>query len=232
MIVGSGLVAKAFLKFYQKRPSAWIYAAGVSNSTCKDTNEFLREELRLKDALLKGEGAEVFLYFSTCSVADPEARQSEYVQHKLAMEALVASHKKHLIARLPQLAGNTPNPHTLLNYLYAKIARSEGFQIWKNARRNVIDVEDVASIISELVKTTKIDGNIINIASPRNYWVSEIIAAMEKAVGKRAIFEEKDAGGSYQIDTSAIQPTIQHLGLKFDGEYLKRTVEKYYGSSR
>lgn len=62
------------------------------------------------------------------------------------MEALVTHHPRHLILRLPQVAGRTPNPHTLLNYLYARISRGESFRLWRNARCNIIDVDDVAAI--------------------------------------------------------------------------------------
>jgi len=140
MIIGSGLIAHAFRTAYAQREDVCLYAAGVSNSACRDPHEFARERERLTAALNKSQAIDCFVYFGTCSVADPEVQDTDYVRHKLAMEELVAAHPRHLILRLPQVAGTTPNPHTLLNYLYAHIARSEAFQLWLDARRNIIAI--------------------------------------------------------------------------------------------
>ena len=99
---------------------------------------------------------DVFVYFGTCSVADPEVRHTAYVQHKLAMEQMVSAHSRNLILRLPQVAGKTPNPHTLLNFLYGRIARSESFNLWSKARRNIIDVADVTAIAEQLIMVNPI----------------------------------------------------------------------------
>ena len=142
MIIGSGLLAKAFTRRYADSAAVWIYAAGVSNSSCSDETEYERERERLTKALADGAAADAFVYFSTCSIGDPTAANSFYVRHKIRMEALVATHRRHVIVRLPQIAGATPNPHTLLNYLFARVSRSEAFTAWRNASRNVIDIDD------------------------------------------------------------------------------------------
>ena len=118
-----------------------VYAAGVSNSNCSDQREFDRERDRLMIAMEQHRLVDLFLYFGTCS-ADGSL-DSPYVQHKIKMEKIVSEHPRYLILRLPQTAGKTENPHTLLNYIFTRIIRSERFQIWKNARRNIIDVDDV-----------------------------------------------------------------------------------------
>lgn len=143
-----------------------IYAAGVSNSGCIDASEFARERHRLADALQQANGVDVFVYFGTCSAIDPKARNTPYVQHKLAMEQLVSAHQSYLILRLPQVAGKTPNPHTLLNYLYARIARSEAFCLWRNALRNIIDVDDVAFIARQLIADTSVRNSTLNRVNP------------------------------------------------------------------
>jgi nucleoside-diphosphate-sugar epimerase len=229
MIIGSGLIAKAFAPYFAASPSIWIHAAGVSNSGCSDPREFERDRLRLVDALQAGANADAFVYFSTCSIMDPNASNSAYVRHKIEMERLVSEHPNFIVVRLPQVAGKTPNPHTLLNYLYAKVARSERFVIWKNATRNIIDIDDVACIIARLLKDNKSRRITINVASPVSYPIASIVAVMEKAVGKRALTEEVDDGAAYEIDTSQIRPIIDELGLSFDSIYLTRVIEKYYG---
>lgn len=228
MIIGSGLVASA-LKHSFSGLECCIYAAGVSNSGCTDPGEFSRERVRLIEALASHTETERFLYFGTCSVSDPGAAKSAYVQHKLAMEALVCHHPRHLILRLPQVAGHTPNPHTLLNFLYARISRSEKFEIWERSTRNVLDIDDIAILVSHLVLQEGAVNETINVANPASISVSDIVAEMAKVVGKPAVFETRASGSSYSIDCARIEPAIRLSGVNLQGNYLERVLKKYYG---
>jgi nucleoside-diphosphate-sugar epimerase len=228
MIIGSGLVAKAFFPLYQQRADVCIYAAGVSNSNCTDTREFQRERARLNGALQDWARAGAFVYFGTCSSDDAEVRNASYVQHKLAMEQLVASHPKHLILRLPQLAGVTPNPHTLLNFLYARIARSEAFSVWRFAYRNIIDVQDVANATHALLEEPAIRQARFNLANPTSYAILDIVEQLEKLVGKRAIYDVCERGHSYAIDVTEMLPFLARANISFDDDYLGRILRKYY----
>jgi len=229
MLIGSGLLAQAFAPAFSHREDVCIYAAGVSNSGCTDVHEFARERQRLADALQQAKHVDVFVYFGTCSVTDPEAQNTPYVLHKLAMEQLVSAHPRHLILRLPQVVGKTPNPHTLMNFLYARIVRSEAFSLWRNAKRNIIDIDDMVSIASQLIED-KIARNItLNIANPASYPVTDIVSAMEIIVGKRAVYDIVDRGSECPIDISAILPTLDKAAVKFGNDYLIRVIDKYYG---
>jgi nucleoside-diphosphate-sugar epimerase len=230
MIVGSGLLAKSFASSFGQSDDVCIYAAGVSNSTCDDAREFGRERLRLIATMRQAAALDAFVYFGTCSVLDPEARETSYVRHKLAMEGLVKTHPRYLILRLPQVVGETPNPHTLLNYLYARISRSEAFCLWQNASRNIIDVNDVAAITNKLVADPGRRGVILNVANPCNSSMPEIVRTMEKIVGKRAIYEVVERGSCYPIDTQPILSVFHAAGVTFGAGYLERVIEKYYGN--
>ena len=229
MLIGSGLLAQAFASTFSDREDVCIYAAGVSNSSCTDTLEFQRERKRLADALLQATNADAFVYFGTCSVADTEAQNTPYVQHKLGMEQLVSAHPRHLILRLPQVAGITPNPHTLLNFLYARISRSESFQLWRNAKRNIIDVDDVAAISRQLIANDILRNVTVNIANPTSYPMMDIVHAMEKAVGKPAVYKVLERGSGYPIDIQMMLPVMDAAGVKFDNDYLELVIGKYYG---
>ena len=229
MIVGSGLLARAFGPAYSGRPDVCVYAAGVSNSNCDDLHEFRREQQRVEDALNQNQHADCFVYFGTCSAYDPEISSSPYVRHKVAMEGMVHAHPRHMVLRLPQIAGKTPNPHTLLNFLYARISRSEAFHIWGGARRNIIDVDDVVSIARQLIDNVDARNATVNIANPVNYSMSDIVDAMAGVVGKRAIFDVVNRGSAYSIETDAMQPALVRSGVEFDGNYLRRVIAKYYG---
>lgn len=229
MIIGSGLLAHAFSNAFSQREDVCIYAAGVSNSSCTDAREFARERERLGAALRKTMHVDAFVYFGTCSVADPEAQNTPYVRHKLAMEQMVYSHPQNLILRLPQVAGKTPNPHTLLNFLYARISRSESFNLWSNAKRNIIDVVDAASIARQLIANNSARNTTINIVNTVNYPMADIVSAMERVVGKCAVYEVVERGSDYLIDTSAIFPVLEKAGVEFGNDYLEKVIDKYYG---
>lgn len=231
MLIGSGLLAQAFANPFSQRDDVCIYAAGVSNSSCMDVREFERERQFLSETMEQTKHVGVFVYFGTCSVDDPEAWNTPYVQHKLAMEQLVSAHTRHLILRLPQVAGKTPNPHTLLNYLYARVSRSEAFSLWKNAKRNIIDIDDVAAIAGQCIADESVRNVTLNIANPISYSMIDIVGAMEHAVGKRAIYYLVERGSQYTIDTSAIQPVFESVGVEFGSDYLEKVMGKYYGKS-
>lgn len=229
IVIGSGLLAQAFYRNLADNENVCIYAAGVSNSSCKDTHEFMRERQRLSKALGQGMDAQTFVYFGTCSVDDPEAKNTAYVQHKLEMEQLVSAHPNYLILRLPQVAGKTPNPHTLLNYLYARIARSEAFSLWSGARRNIIDVDDATAIANLLIKEKGRRNVILNIANSGSYSMMKIVSVMEKVVGKSGIYNVEERGSEYYIDIDPILPVINKLDINFGDEYLEKVISKYYG---
>ena len=231
MLIGSGLLAHAFSSTYSPRGDVCIYAAGVSNSGCTDKKEFERERKRLTEALLQTKDLDAFVYFGTCSVADPEAQGTPYVEHKLAMEQLVSEHPRYLILRLPQVAGRTPNPHTLLNFLYARISRSESFNLWSRAKRNIIDVTDVAAISTQLIDKHSLRNTTVNIANPTSYPMIEIVAAMESVVGKKAVYDVFERGSWYPIDIQAILHVLDAAGVEFGTDYLERVLGKYYEKS-
>lgn len=231
MLIGSGLLAQAFAPAFSSRDDVNIYAAGVSNSGCVDVHEFAREQQRLTYALEKASHAAVFIYFGTCSVADPCARNTPYVLHKLAMEKLVSAYPHYLILRLPQVAGRTPNPHTLLNFLHARISRSETFSLWSKAKRNIIDVADVAAITLQLLADVSVRNATLNIANPTCYPMLDIVNTMENVIGKQAVFEIVERGSEYPIDTGIMYPILGKAAVKFDDNYLERVIEKYYGKN-
>jgi nucleoside-diphosphate-sugar epimerase len=231
MIVGSGLIAGAFVQGgAQAFDDTCFYAAGVSNSGCNDEREYLRERTRLEQAIAACFPGDGFVYFSTCSIEDPAMRDSAYVQHKLRMEDIVRACPRHLILRLPQVAGRTPNPHTLLNYLHARIARSERFHVWGGATRNIIDVEDVVRITLDLISTEGANAETINVASTHSFRMLDIVRAMERALEARAVFDILDRSSGAQIDVARIAASIRRCGIAFGNAYLDHVVAKYYGA--
>jgi dTDP-4-dehydrorhamnose reductase len=227
MIIGSGLMARVFAGPATAGPRIVVHAAGVSNSQCQDAREYLRDRTLLERSLAEAENAGCFVYFSTCSVFDPASADTAYVRHKLDMEHRVRQHPAHLIFRLPQVAGRTPNPHTLLNYLYARIMRGERFAIWRYSRRNIIDCDDVR-VLGLAIIESGLRAATLNIASPESYAVTEIVTTMERIVGGHAVFDLLERGTAYPIDVTETRDLWQRCGVRFGGDYLERVVRKYY----
>ena len=191
-------------------------------------SEFIRERERLSAALKSANTVDKFVYFGTCSVADKEVQHTQYVQHKLAMEQLVAQHPGQMILRLPQVAGYSPNPHTLLNFMHARIARSEAFSVWRNAFRNIIDIDDVATLAGLLIENQSMCNCILNLANPSSYSMIDIVSEMEQVVGKKAIYDIVEKGSHYVIDVTAILSVLPQTKICFDEHYLNRVLRKYY----
>jgi nucleoside-diphosphate-sugar epimerase len=226
MIVGNGLVATAFRPWFAKDAGRLVFASGVSNSRETRAEEFARERALLephigRDALL--------LYFSTCSINDTELIDSAYVRHKKQMEALVREARRFAIFRLPQVVGRTSNPNTLTNYLYQKVSSGTSFDVWSHARRNLIDVDDVVTIVRFLLQDDVALGRTVDVASPFYTSIPELVAVFEDVLGRKARFNVLDAGGAYPIDTRVAEEAARASGVRFEPSYVRRLVGKYYG---
>lgn len=226
MIVGKGLLAQAFTPAFAAGHNIVMFASGVSNSQEKRPEEYAREREMLEQAL---ELNRFLIYFSTCSVSDVELQHSPYVQHKQAMEALILERaRQKAIFRLPQVVGSTPNPHTLTNYLHEQISTGVPFKVWLHARRNLIDVADVAAIVCHLVDNHAADGIVTNVASPQSVGILELVHIFEEVLGLPARYETVDAGASYDIEAGLALRTAAEAGITFGPDYATKLVKKYY----
>ena len=213
-VIGSGMIGTAF-KEARFPKGCVVYAAGPANSSCTNEYEFKRDRERLSHDIHK---PGLFIYISTCSVED-----KPYVHHKRAMEELVKARGDYLILRLPNVAGRTSNPHTLLNFLADKVKRGEHFNMYRLSRRNVIDVQDVVTIADWLVRNNA-RNETINVASPRDHLIYHIVRAFEALYGKHAIMLVVESGDAQRINVNR----IFDAPVDFSGDYLERTLERYY----
>ena len=225
MIVGNGMLAKAFQPFDDDLSDCVIFASGVSNSRETRKLEFDRE----CDLLNSYIGLDsVVVYFSTCSIYDPASVGSHYVRHKLHMERLVRNSSRYYIFRLPQVVGETSNKFTLANYLYGKISNLERFELWANSARNLIDVEHVALFVNYFIHKKIGTNEVINIACPFSVSVGDIVKCFEELLDRRAVYDLLGLGSDYQIDTDMVSRHSKELGVMFDDQYVSRTLSKYY----
>jgi nucleoside-diphosphate-sugar epimerase len=226
MIVGGGMLARAFDR-YRDHPNVVVLASGVSDSTVTDVAKFEREKTLLVNALDE-QCKKLFVYFSTCSVVDPELSASPYVSHKLEMEGLIQAHScNHLVFRLPQVVGHDGNKNTLTNHLYASIRDGKRFQLWRNAYRYIIDVDDVSAIASYMIDGDEYLNRIVNVALCQ-FSIFDIVRALENVTQRSAIYIEIDKGASYAIDCLAAHKVARLLNIQFGDTYLRRVISKYY----
>jgi nucleoside-diphosphate-sugar epimerase len=230
MLIGKGLLAQAFAPAFETREDMVIFASGVSNSRETAPEAFERERLLLEQALAT---APMLVYFSTCSIQDPDLAGSQYVRHKAAMEQLIADTARRMaIFRLPQVVGHTPNPHTLTNYLHRTIEQGDVFHVWSRARRNLIDVDDVAAIACQLLHNGMAEGRVTNIACPYSVPVIELVRIFENVMGQRANYDLVEAGGSYAIDVTEAMQAAKEAGIVIDASYIDKLIRKYYEPAR
>jgi uncharacterized protein (DUF1810 family) len=230
MIVGNGMMARAF-SFYETSPEVLVFASGVSDS--RETNEaaFYREECLLRQHLTAN-NERIFVYFSTCSICDPELKTSEYMNHKLKMEEIVRSEAaRHLIFRLPQAVGKTKSP-TLVNYLCKMVWSGQRFEVWTKAYRYLIDCEDAFKICSYIIERKVFMNSTVNVAPPVKIIAPRIVEIVEKVLNRKGNYVLVDKGAEYDIDLQDTMPIIKEIGLEFDEQYPERVIRKYYGGNQ
>ncbi|MCC2625495.1 MAG: hypothetical protein K0R14_1368 [Burkholderiales bacterium] len=217
MIIGNGMLAKRFEE-YSGLDNIIIFASGVSDSRETKAESFGREKKLLLETLSNYPERD-FVYFSTCSIFDPEAADTPYVKHKLAMEQLIASMtKSYYIFRVSQIIGKADNT-TLINYIINMIRNHKPFKVWRRANRNLIGLDDVFAIVDYIIKNKILKNQIINIASPNNISIIDLINLIEKVLNLKAICTVIDKGEAYsKINVDQISAIVQKLDIKFDSE--------------
>lgn len=174
MIIGNGLMANAVKSI--DNDSLLFFCSGVSDSTKSDKNDFNREKELYKSVPKNNK----IIYFSTISVCDPNDKRP-YVNHKKEMEELVMQND-HLIFRLTQVIGASGNKNNLINYFVDKIKKNEKITIHKNARRSIVDIDDVLKIVSKNISKCN---ETINFVGYEILYVNELIEKIFKCLNLR-----------------------------------------------
>jgi nucleoside-diphosphate-sugar epimerase len=226
--IGKGVIANRF-KDCSLQLKHLIFAGSVNDSSIQDKNIIKAEEMAVADALLEYNDY-TFVYFSSCSILDSEVAHTPYVQHKVNMEKLIQSSAKNfLIFRLPQVMGFLDNNTSLVNFLVDAIGNQKFFELWRNAQKNIIDIDDVYEIVVELLKRRILTNNIVNIASINQTSVLQLVNEIEKFFGITANYILVDKGASYNLDIFSIKPVLSDLYIEFGEGYIQTALNKYYG---
>jgi nucleoside-diphosphate-sugar epimerase len=229
MIVGKGLLARAFEPCFGEASDVVVFASGVSNSLETRPGEFEREAALLRQRL--DSEARRFIYFSSCGVAAAESELTPYMRHKRSMESLVLS-AHGLVLRLPQVVGRTENHHTLTNFLRDHIVSGEHFTVWAHAERNLIDIDDIVKIGARLTKELPTEATVISIAAARSLLMPEIVGIFERVLGNTANCSYVEKGTPMIIDTTVAESLSARLGIDLGDGYIERVIAKYYAADR
>jgi thymidylate synthase ThyX len=229
VIIGNGMIAQQFAKGFANDQRTLIFASGVSDSSTTDQEYFTREE-QLLEKSFKEHLQKTLIYFSTCSIFDPTLQDAAYILHKKKMERLISSRwPSYLICRTTNIVGNTGNPHTLINFMYHRICSGATVEIWKHAKRNILDVEDLYTLVSGLLVRMAGSSLSINIFNPSWYSMPQIIETIEKHLRTRAICQYIDKGSAFDIpDEHHIGLLFEKLGIAFPPDYFSELLKKYY----
>ena len=229
MVIGNGLIANQF-KSYNNDENILIFASGVSNSSEVNDIEFLRELNLLKEMISKYKSAK-FIYFSTLSVNDHSLKNRLYVNHKLNIEKhLLTYHDNYIIFRVSNVVGPIKNKNTMLNYFINAIRNNALIDIWKNAERNLLDVEDLLILSEKLINRKAFKNQIVNIASRKNLSVFSIVKEIEIFLNVKANFKLINKGSKFNFDLSFVSDQLTLIEKKkgSGNEYLNYLLKKYY----
>jgi nucleoside-diphosphate-sugar epimerase len=227
MVIGDGMIASAFIRSGAENWRCIIFASGVSNSLETDPEEYIKEEellLSMKGSALK------LVYFSTVSVFDPSMNRNPYILHKKRLETLIEDNfNNFLIIRLPIVVGKSTNPHTLINFLYNSIISGEKFQVYQNASRYLLDLDDVVKLTKLLIDKSTANLNV-NLVFDDKTSVNEIVQILMKISGKTGNYSLVQKGSDYEIDNSTAKAIIGEEYFQITPEeYNYNLLHKYYG---
>jgi len=221
-IVGSGFLALNFKKHlnYIKKYGVSIYAAGISNSLEKNKKNLNKEVSKIKKFLEKNK--KKIVYISTYSVKDGARKDKLYVKNKVKIEKIIKQKcKEHLIIRLPEIVGKNKNSKTLLNFFFDKIINNSKFLLYKNVKRNILDVDDAIKASLKIIKINKNRNKTINILNKTFYSPENIIKNFEKILLTKAIFKIKF------IKQNKLTLKNNYF-IRTNKDYLKKILKKYY----
>lgn len=226
IVIGDGLMAKAFL-WMNLDKKVIVFASGVSNSNEHDFSAFDQEKKLL--LRIQNEFPDYTLvYFSSCSVFDSWLQNAPYVHHKKTMEDLIKNtSSSYCVLRLPIVVWKSTNPNTLVNNLYNNIISEKPFEVRKDAKRYLIDVDDVRVVVSNILADEWYTNKIVDVALFQ-YSILDIVHVLEKITWKKPIYSLVDKWWSYNIDTSVMQYVSDDVQSNSSIDYLESILRKYY----
>ena len=225
-IVGNGLIGRAFREVAgrYKDIKVTIFASGVAKSAEKRSEEYAREADMIGKEISMGNK---IIYFSTCSILQKHA--TDYIAHKRGIEKILIESSECLIVRLPQVVGKNPNQNTVVEFFYRSLMAGNHFDIYANAHRSLIDVEDVVRIVLIALNADYHVGNVINISSGYQVLAIEIVRWFEKNLGIKGNYNIiRSNVEELAVDLTLAKSLLGEADIIFESHYWKNVLKKYY----
>ena len=229
-IVGNGFLAKKFKKYnaFFKKKNYFIYLAGVSNSNEKNLKNLKKDFNRIKFFIENNKNFKI-IYVSSCSIFDPNRRNSLYLKNKIKIEELIKDKcDNFLIIRLPEIIGKSKNKNTLTNFFYSKIKTNDNFILYANAKRNLLDINDTIKLVLYFLQSNY-EKRYLNIANLKFTNSLKIVKTFEKLLKKKANYKiSKKKLKKWKINNDINKNILKKNKIIIKKNYLFHVLKKYY----
>lgn len=238
-ILGRGMIARALHPYQTQFPDVVAFARGVSNSSEHDPAAYKRECDLLIDAIHHCKAADLrLIYFSSGGTIYgdfPELRTEDsptlpntvYGRQQLLCEAMIrGAGVRHCIVRLANLVGDDQNPHQLIPALVKQAVNGKA-TLYKNATRDLLDVEGFARILARVLETLVHDQNeIVTIASGQAIPVIDLFAEIQRLLNTDAAIDLLDKGDIQRFSIEKLRRLLDD-DVVFEPHYFRRVIAKH-----
>ena len=170
------------------------------------------------------------MYISTADVSNNLKNRTKYVKNKIKIEKIIKKNFNHfIILRIPQLIGKSSNKNTLINFFYNKIKEKKKIIVFKNVKRNILDIDDVIKMIQVIIMNKKVNKKIITLSNKNFIKPIEIIKILEKRLKKNAnyiLIKTKKQNWKLNFNQNIVY--FKNAKINFSKDYLVKAVKKYY----
>lgn len=164
MIIGNGNIAKVL----EDRDDIVFFASGVSNSSCTDENEYIREFNLLKTVPLDSH----IVYFSNLGIY---YKKDRYTKHKQDIEEYIRNNfKSYTIVRI-EVCEWVKTPYTILNVFKSQLSQGIEPTIY-DTTRYVLSLEEFLYWIRLIQSGVKNEMNILG----RKLTIAQIVEEIKQ----------------------------------------------------
>lgn len=237
MILGKGMLARAFSSRPDLERDAVIFAKGVSDSSTEAEEEFAREIGELIDAIQHANTrGSVFVYFSSggavygthtgCRREDLTLKPvTRYGWHKQQCEEIVQSEaRNYIVARLPNVVGDGGSLSQLVPALVHQIV-SGNVRVRKRASRDLLHSRDVVLLLSKLIEAGA-DREVFNVASGISSPVIDIVSWISNELGVNPNIQFQDDGEAQVFSIEKLKSLLGDV-VRFEPTYPKSLIQEY-----
>lgn len=236
-ILGNGMLARSLQPYSGMTPATLAFACGVANSATQDLEQYQRELIMLEETLRMCVVTDTRLvYFSSggaiygdVSIVRDESTPTEprtpYGHHKWMCENLIrSSDARYLIVRLANLVGSSQNAAQLVPALVNQVL-SGRVRVQSLASRDLLDVDDFASILVRLLKVVP-DRETLILASGVSVPIHEIVSEIACVLNRNdTVLHELPVGEPQIFSIAKLRGYLPDVS--FLPDYFRKVVEKY-----